>query len=174
MPDSNGPESIFNESKRNDYDLTDERDEEAIDKIVDAADFAASFMRVGSAVQCGTRTYVINGQKYQSATYRFELTPENAGSCELSTPASFSGDVRMWVTNRKNNKVWANVYDLSDVDFEGRALFEYLGGDDPSVGGFNQMSVAQFFGEEDTSEYSNSSSPKGEPEFFEPDEDLPF
>jgi hypothetical protein len=174
MSGINDPESLFNESKGNEYDLTDESDEEAIEKIEDAADFTSDFMRVNKSVQCGRKTYVIKNQKYQSISYRFELKPGNEGSCELSTPTGFSGDVRMWVTNSKGNKVWANVYDLSDVDFDGRALFEYLGGEDPNVEGFDQRSVARFFGDEETSEDSDTSDSDEEAQSFEPDEELPF
>ena len=177
MSDSNGPESLFNESKRNEYSLTNESDEEAIDKIADAADFIVSFMRVNKAVPCGKKTYAIKDQKYQAVSYKFELTPDNAGSCELSTPASFSGDVQMWVTNGKGNKVWASVYDLDNVDFDGRALFEYLGGEDPNVYyqvATTRRSIARFFGDEEGSNDSTSSNSDEETQLFEPDDDLPF
>lgn len=166
--------SVFNESKKNNYELSNDKNERAINQIEAAAKQTADHMGVSEVDKTGVSMYEIKESSYQSIDYRFKLSESNFCTCQLSAPASFSGDVRMWIT-RNGRKLWAKLSALQE--FDGKALFRYLGGkSEKGRGSFDQRSltqqkkIAQAFGD---TEFDARNSEKTE-ERFEPDDELPF
>lgn len=149
MPDKGSPNNFFNESNKNKYEKVEEYNKKAAAKINEAANFLLGFLKASTLAPVQSETYLIKKQKYQAITFRFRNAAGNSCACEISVPTTFAGEPRMWTNNREGDRVWANIHALSEADFDGPALFKYLGGRIEEMSESDRANVGEFFGDDD-------------------------
>ena len=148
MPSERNPRNFFNDPKGYSIEEIDEWNGRADREINDAAEFLFNFLGVEEFGSIRTRAYVSDGRKYQGSIIEFKGSSGNSCVCEVSTPMEFSGIPYVWTYDSKGQRKWAEVYNLDEVSFDGRALFKYLSGRIDEMSGPSKKSIGRLFGDD--------------------------